>query len=193
MRTRSFLAVGAAAVILGAAGCGSGSGAAPANPSGPEVNAAGDIPDDQAFVPFSPRGEGFSVNVPEGWSQRRAGPAVIFTDKLNAIRVETTPAQGALSAAQAKRVVLPQLGRSVKGFQAGSVTTVQRKAGTGVELKYLADAAPNSVTGRPGQDAVERYVFFHGGKNVVLTLSGPEGADNVDPWRIVTDSLRWTG
>ena len=30
------------------------------------------------------------------------------------------------------------------------------------------------------------------GKDVVLTLSGPKGADNVDPWRIVTDSLRWT-
>ncbi|MDT7564604.1 MAG: hypothetical protein QOG76_3228, partial [Pseudonocardiales bacterium] len=25
-----------------------------------------------------------------------------------------------------------------------------------------------------------------------LTLSGPKGADNVDPWRKVTDSLRWT-
>jgi hypothetical protein len=40
---------------------------------------------------------------------------------------------------------------------------------------------------------VERYVFFHKGKDVVLTLSGPKGADNVDPWRIVTDSLRWSG
>jgi hypothetical protein len=26
----------------------------------------------------------------------------------------------------------------------------------------------------------------------VLTLSGPKGADNVDPWKIVTDSLRYT-
>jgi len=26
----------------------------------------------------------------------------------------------------------------------------------------------------------------------VLTLSGPVGADNVDPWRIVTDSLAWS-
>jgi hypothetical protein len=25
----------------------------------------------------------------------------------------------------------------------------------------------------------------------VLTLSGPKGADNVDPWRIVSDSLKW--
>jgi hypothetical protein len=26
---------------------------------------------------------------------------------------------------------------------------------------------------------------------VILTLSGPVGADNADPWRVVTDSLQW--
>jgi hypothetical protein len=36
-------------------------------------------------------------------------------------------------------------------------------------------------------------VFTRGGRTAVLTLSGPRGADNVDPWRIVTDSLRWGG
>jgi len=31
----------------------------------------------------------------------------------------------------------------------------------------------------------------HSGTEVVLTLAGPKGADNVDPWRTVTDSLAW--
>ena len=35
-------------------------------------------------------------------------------------------------------------------------------------------------------------MFFHSGRAVVLTLSGPKGADNVDPWRLVTDSLQWS-
>jgi hypothetical protein len=26
---------------------------------------------------------------------------------------------------------------------------------------------------------------------LTLTLSGPTNADNVDPWKIVTDSVRW--
>jgi hypothetical protein len=26
---------------------------------------------------------------------------------------------------------------------------------------------------------------------VVVTLSAPVGSDNVDPWRIITDSLSW--
>jgi hypothetical protein len=47
------------------------------------------------------------------------------------------------------------------------------------------------VTGKAKTDAVERYLFVHKGKRVTLTLSGPKGADNVDPWRLVTDSLSW--
>jgi hypothetical protein len=48
------------------------------------------------------------------------------------------------------------------------------------------------VTGKRHRDAVERYVFVRAGRAAVLTLSGPQGADNVDPWRIITGSLRWT-
>ena len=72
------------------------------------------------------------------------------------------------------------------------MTTVKRHAGPAIRITYLADAPPNPVTGKRGTDAVERYVFFHNGREAVLTLSGPKGADNVDPWRIVTDSVRWS-
>jgi hypothetical protein len=47
------------------------------------------------------------------------------------------------------------------------------------------------VTGKGGTDAVERYLFVKSGKELVLTLSGPKGADNVDPWKIVTNSVVW--
>jgi hypothetical protein len=188
MRTFAILAAVAALLF---AGCGS-SGSEPANPSGPETNPAGDIPDNQAFVPFSPPGAGFSVKVPEGWSQTRSGSATTFTDKLNAIGIESRKAAAPLTVAHAAKTELPALGRSVQGFNTGKVTTVHRRAGAAIKLTYLAAAKPNQVTGKAGQDAVERYVFFHDGTRVVLTLSGPKAADNVDPWRIVTDSLRWT-
>ena len=56
---------------------------------------------------------------------------------------------------------------------------------------YRADAPADPVTGKARNDDVERYVFHRGGTTAVLTLSGPHGADNVDPWRIVTDSFHW--
>jgi hypothetical protein len=191
-----------------AAGCGGGSSAKPvpgapahsasastsANANAPEVNPAGDIPDNQAYVRYRPPGASFSLVVPEGWSRSAAtadGP-VTFTDKLNAIRVEMSAAARPLTAAQATSIELPRLAARVKGFHAGTVSAVSRGAGTAIRIAYVADGAPDPVTGKVVREAVERYVFFHGGRQVVLTLSAPRGADNVDPWRIVTSSLRWS-
>ena len=131
--------------------------------------------------------------MPEGWAQRTAGRAVVFTDKLNAIRIETRSATAAPTVASARSHDVAALESTVKGFTPGTVSAVRRKAGTAVRIKYLAAAPPNPVTGKAGVDAVERYVFFHHGKEAILTLSGPKGADNVDPWRLVTDSVRWSG
>lgn len=197
MSKRAALAAAAVIVAIGVAGCGASSSAGggqaskPSNANAPEVNPAGDIPDNQAYVAYAPPGGGFTVKVPEGWSRTTTGGAVVFTDKLNAIDIESKAARAPLSVMQAKRVELPKLAKSVDGFQAGTVTTVARKAGTAVRIAYLAKAKTDPVTGKAGQDAVERYVFFHKGKDVILTLSGPKGADNVDPWKIVTDSVTW--
>ena len=199
MRTRSAVIAGAAVLALAAAGCGSsssssGGGATKTiDPNAPEVNEAGDIPDDQVFVAYTPPGASYSVKVPEGWSRTdAAGGASSFTDKLNRIRMQARPAQAALTVAGARSTELPKLARTVPGYRPGKVSSVSRSAGTAVRMTYLARSPVDPVTGKSRTDAVERYVFFHAGRQVVLTLSGPKGADNVDPWRIVTDSLRYT-
>lgn len=198
MRTRTVLAAGAVVLAVGAAGCGDsspsggGQAAKPVDPNAAEVSPAGDIPDNQAFVAYAPPGGAYSVKVPEGWGRTASGGAVTFSDKLNAIRVETAAAGSPLTPGRARRVELRKLAASVKGFQAGEVSSVSRQAGQALRITYLADARTDAVTGRTGQDAVERYVFFHNGTDLVLTLSGPKGADNVDPWKIVTDSVLWS-
>ena len=77
------------------------------------------------------------------------------------------------------------------GLALDDVRSVQRKGGTAVLITYDADSAVNPVTGKAVRASVERYTFWQGGRQAVLTLAGPTGADNVDPWRIVSDSLRW--
>lgn len=188
--------VGIVVMALAAAGCGSSSPRArrstAASPTGPEVSPAGDIPDNQAYVTYRPPGADFSVSVPEGWSRTSAGGAVTFTDKLNGIRLERAPASIAPSVASTKANELPRLAGSVRGFRPGAVGVARRPAGPAIRITYLAASDPDPVTGRTTLDAVERYVFFHRGERVVLTLSGPRGADNVDPWRLVSSSVRWT-
>jgi hypothetical protein len=162
------------------------------SPSGPEVNPAGDIPDNQVFVSYSPPGGAFSVKVPEGWARTEAGGAVSFTDKLNTIRMETAAMAAAPTPASVTSTELPAIEKTASNFKAGSVTTVSRTAGDAVLATYQADSPPNAVTGKVIPLGIERYEFWRNGTSVVLTLSGPVGADNVDPWKIVTDSFVWT-
>jgi hypothetical protein len=198
MRIRTpLIALAALILALALGACGgsssSGSSSGAPQPNAPESSPPGDIPDNQAFVRFTPRGAGYSVKVPEGWARSTAGAAVTFTDKLNSIRVEGATAPVALTVREARQTEIPKLAQTVKGFQGGKATSVARPAGQAIRITYLASAPPNPVTGKAVTDAVERYVFFHKGHELVLTLSGPKGADNVDPWKIVTDSVRWSG
>jgi hypothetical protein len=205
MRTRSAVVAGVAVLAIAAAGCGSSSSSSPKaplsagaqhttiNPNGPEVSPAGDIPDNQAYVAYRPPGAAYSVKVPEGWARTTAaGGVTSFTDKLNRVQMQAVPAKGALTTAEARRTELPRLAKQTAGYRSGTVSRVSRKAGMAVRITYLARSPVDPVTGTSHTDAVERYVFFHNGTDVVLTLSGPKGADNVDPWKIVTDSLSYT-
>jgi len=163
----------------------------PANPSSPEVNPSGDIPDTQAFVTYTDGSGSFSLKVPEGWARSEAAGVVSFTDKLNTIRIESTPAPSAPTVDSATRTEVPAIQAAATNFENPKVATVDRKAGPAVLVTYRADAPPDAVTAKVVHDEVERYEFWRNGTEVVLTLSGPMGADNVDPWRIVTDSFAW--
>jgi hypothetical protein len=170
--------------------CSSASTVAGSN-SGPETNPAGDIPDDQAFVAYSPPDGLYSVKVPEGWARTQSAAHVAFTDKLNRIDLQVVDAPTAPTVESVKADDVPALAAANTCFDVGAVGTVTRTAGTAVRVTYRADAAADPVTGKVVPDDVERYTFWKDGKAVVLTLSGPVGSDNVDPWKIVTDSFAW--
>jgi hypothetical protein len=185
-----------AALALAAAGCGAakgnggGSASKPANPNKAETSPPGDIPDNQAFVRFAPSGSHFEVKVPEGWARRSPGAATTFTDKLNSITMSEQRAVAAPDAA-AGRAQLKRFA-GLQGFKAGKVSAVKRAAGTVLRITYDARGPKDPVTGRARTRAFERYEYFRHGRKATLTLAGAKGADNVDPWRIVSDSLHWT-
>jgi hypothetical protein len=171
-------------------------GTAPTGLSGPgqhltESNPPGDIPDTQVFVEFAPPGAHFSVTVPEGWARTVDGDSVSFTDKLNRITMQERAAAAPATAVGVTASVVPDLSRQVPRFVAGQVTSVSRTAGSAVLVTYVGDSAPDPVTNKVVRNAFERYSFWKAGHEVVLTLAGPVNADNVDPWRTVSDSLRW--
>ncbi|GAA2277719.1 lipoprotein [Nonomuraea roseoviolacea subsp. roseoviolacea] len=152
-------------------------------PQPTESNPPGDIPDDTVFVTYRHPGQPYEVKVPEGWARTDLPTGASFTDKLNSIRIETVPAASPATEASVRR--------QVHSGDIRKVDTVTRKGGKAVRIVYRADSSPDPVTGKVVKDEVERYTFYQGGRQATLTLSGPVGADNVDPWRTVSDSFHW--
>lgn len=159
-------------------------------PVAPETNPPGDIPDNQAFVAYDAAG-GFSVKVPEGWSRQVTPNRAEFTDKLNTIGVAWAPAASAPTVASVQSVDVPKLQASEAAFKLSGVSAATLPAGPAVLVKYQENSAPNSVTGKQYRLDVLRYTVFRNGTRLDLSLLSPVGADNVDPWKIVTQSLTW--
>jgi hypothetical protein len=169
-----------------------GTASAPTAPAaaGTETPPPGDIPDSTVYIPYrAPTGE-YQVNVPEGWARTVTGGGVSFTDKLNIISVTVVSAK-APTLASARAIEVPEIQRAVRHFTLAGISTVKRPAGDSVLIRYSADSQPDPVTGKVYPDAVERYEFYSNGHEAIVALSGPKGADNVDPWRTVTTSFRW--
>ena len=52
-------------------------------------------------------------------------------------------------------------------------------------------SAPDPVTGKRLKIVVDRYEYAHGGKVAVLELATPDGVDNVDAYRMISESFKW--
>ena len=129
------------------------------------------------------------VSVPE--DERAAdGTTTVFDDSVNSVRIEVTSRATAADVASARATDVPQLQASVPGFTLRDVRSVQRKGGTAVLIAYDANSAVDPVTGEAVRASVERYTFWQGGRQAVLTLTSPDGCGQRRPWRIVSDFLR---
>jgi hypothetical protein len=189
------------------AACGSSKTAAPPNSSGGAANSVttvagapnpnakeqlppGDIPDNQVFVPYTPATGGYSMSYPQGWAKRETAATTTFTQNFNSIAVTTTKTASAPTITSARSTATSQLG-AVPGFHLNTVDSVTRASGPAIRVAYSATSATDAVTGKSVTMDVERYLFWHNGTLVTITLSSAKGSDNVDPWKTVTNSLAW--
>lgn len=155
-----------------------------------ESNPPGDIPDNLAYVPYQSPAGGYRFNHPEGWAQSVRGSSVTFTDKLNGVQVSVGAGGTPPSVSSAHSTDIPMLQHSQPAFELRSVKAVTEPGGTGVLIVYRRNSAPDPVTGRQYRDEVQRYELAAAGKSVVVELFGPVGADNVDAYRTMIQSLR---
>ena len=143
-----------------------------------QANGAGDIPDTQAFVRYD--GGTYSVLVPEGWSRTQSGKTVTFAWNADGESITTDPP-------------LDTTAYLATHFDARAVTirnaTIAGSPGT--IYSFTSHSKPDPVTGKVLTLENQAYVFAKNGRNAMLLLWAPAGADNVDQWKKISESFRW--
>jgi len=149
--------------------------------------AAGDIPDNQVFLVFANHAARYSMKYPEGWAQQGNGDQVTFRDKNNIVRIVV--GRGAAPTQASVRADVAQLGSAHVESPPHAMTISGRPA---FKIVYSTESAPNAVTGKQVKLVVDRYYLWKGGRRAVVDLGTPEGVDNVDAYRLMIESFRWS-
>jgi len=196
------------AAAVAAAGCGGSNGNggsaqttsrdnAAASPSGNGAltaeaasASAGDIPDNQVFLTYRNAAAGYSIKVPEGWARKGGGRRVTFQDKNNVVRIEV--AQGAKSTVATAASELNRLSRQTPSLQFKRPSATTAGGTPVVKVVYSTVSAPSPVTGKRVTLVVDRYYVPGTGKHAVVDLGTPQGVDNVDAYRLMIESFRWS-
>jgi hypothetical protein len=157
----------------------------------PETNPIGDIPDNQVFIRYiSPTG-GYSLEVPEGWARTEQGANVHFVDKFDGVSVSLSINSSAPSVDSITENQAITLAQSERAFMLGAVNKVNLPAGSIVQIKATANSDPDPVTGKQVRLEEEFYFFYQNGNLATLKLWAPQGADNVDQWKRISESFQW--
>ena len=151
--------------------------------------ATGDIPDNQQFVTFTDPAAGYSIKYPEGWAQNGSGKRVTFRDKNNVVRIVVQP--GTTPTVAGARSDLAALKNATASLRATGVSALRLAGAPAVKAVYTTASAPNPVTNKRVDLAVDRYYLAHAGKRAIVDLGTPVGVDNVDAYRLMIQSFRW--
>ena len=201
-RRTALLATVAVLAATGCAGSSSsssgGSGPTASQPStsggttGTYVPAAGTDKSGAVFQTYTNRKPGYQVLYPGGWNVTKKSGIVRIAKLGNAIVIATResknapkvkPVRAALIEQQKKNTVLDIESRpkstEVNGDPASRMVFTKDKPAT-------ADAPEDTLR-------VYRYLVFHQGQIVVLSLQTPTSRDNKQAYDLIANSLSWPG
>jgi hypothetical protein len=162
---------------------------ASAEPESGGTTAKGDIPDNAVFLTFHGTNPVFSIQYVEGWQVTRQPDGVVIRDKDSS----ETVAIVALTdiPAYVTSTDLPML-QAQAGFKLIKQDTVKIGSTSYVHLVFHLPAAPDPVTGKQVPSTVDRYYVPGPTGIAVISLSTPDGVDNVDAFRQMIGSFKWS-
>jgi len=175
---------------------GSAPSVAPSNPSASQApdtgggTSHGDIPDNAVFLTYRGGTPPFSVQYVEGWqvSQQPTGVVIRDKDSRETVSIVALPPDVAGFVTSSD---LPSL-RTLPGFKLERQDTVKLGATSYVHLLYHALADPDPVTGKQVPSTIDRYYVPGASSLAIVSLSTPDGVDNVDAFRQMIASFKWS-
>lgn len=155
----------------------------------PGGTTSGDIPDNAVFLSYSGGEPAFSIDYVEGWQVNPRPDGVVIRDKDSSETVAIVALPSDLGA-WIMATDLPGL-QAEAGFTLVKQDRVKVGAFTYDHLVYHLPAPPDPVTGKRVPSTVDRYYVPGSAGLAVVSLSTPDGIDNVDGFRQMIESFKW--
>jgi hypothetical protein len=168
------------------------SSTAPEESQAPDVGGgttAGDVPDNAVFLTYRQASLGFSIQYVEGWQVRTQPDGVLINDKdsRESVTVVGLPRD---VASYIGSTDLPAL-QAQAGFKLVKQDTVKVGAAKLHHLVYHILSPADPVTGKQVPSTVDRYYVPGPTHLAIVSLSTPDGVDNVDAFRQMIESFVW--
>jgi hypothetical protein len=151
--------------------------------------AAGDVPDNAVFLTYQQASLGFSIQYVEGWQVTTQADGVVIHDKDSSETI-TVAALPSDVAAFISSTDLPSL-QSQAGYKLAKQDTVKVGGSNYHHVVYHILSPADPVTGKQVPSTVDRYYVPGASQLAVVSLSTPDGVDNVDAFRQMIESFRW--
>jgi len=156
----------------------------------PGGNTSGDVPDNAVFLTYRSAGQAFSIKYVEGWQVTTHPDGVVIRDKDSSETVQVVPSPADVPG-YITTTDLPAL-QARPGFRLIKRDSVRSGSQSYDHLAFHLPSPPDPVTGKQVPSTVDRY-YVPGPKGLaVVSLSTPDGVDNVDAFRTMIDSFKWT-
>ncbi len=193
------------AVAAGCSGSAAGSGASgAATPSGSQTAVSGPVPSTgtSTFIPASGTDKsgllfptyhsaaGYRLIYPGGWNVSHKGSSVRIAKFGNAISVAVRPAKVAPKLKGITAALKKQKAKGGLLAVTSPARTVRLGSGPAVRVVFTQARAASS-TSDAATLVVYRYIMFHKGKVVVLSMLGPEQFDNRLVYRLIAQDFAW--
>ncbi len=150
----------------------------------------GDIPDNAVFLTYRNAAHGFSIQYVEGWQVTTAPDGVVVRDKDSSESV-TVVALPSDIGAYISGTDLPSL-QSQTGYKFVKQDAIAVGTRHYDHVMVKMPAPPDPVTGKSIPSTVDRYYVPGANGLAIVSLSTPDGVDNVDAFRQMIQSFGWS-